>query len=84
MNCWTFKKCNREKDKSCTAFTSAEHDGMNNGVGAGRYCWAVAGTLCGGEVQGEFAKKKAACIVCDFYLKVKKEEGDNFILHKDF
>jgi nucleoside-diphosphate-sugar epimerase len=35
----------------------------------------VAGTYCGGTVQGSFARKQVACKRCDFYNKVHSEEG---------
>ncbi len=35
----------------------------------------LAGTLCGGELQGSFAAKMGECKNCDFYKKVEKEEG---------
>jgi hypothetical protein len=82
QNCWESKKCGRqlggEKTKElgvCPASTEAKVTGVNGGSFAGRCCWAVAGTLCGGKVQGTFASKLANCISCEFYLSVKKEEG---------
>ncbi|MEJ2313620.1 MAG: hypothetical protein P8Y85_02330 [Nitrospirota bacterium] len=84
-NCWEFKRCGRQKggDKCdllgvCPATTDDRLDGVHEGVNAGRACWLVAGTMCGGEVQGTFAKKMKNCMKCDFYLKVKKEERGNF------
>ncbi len=53
-------------------------DGTNNGKNAGRYCWKLAGTLCGGIVQGAFATKVANCMGCDFFKVVKSEEGGSF------
>lgn len=63
MNCWEFKKCGREK---C---------GVNVGqLGVcvaypynGKTCASIAGTLCGGKIQGSFAIKLADCKQCDFY-----------------
>jgi hypothetical protein len=64
LNCWEFKKCGRqpggeniEKLGLCPATTEARLDGVHNGNNAGRACWVVSGTLCGGEVQGTYAKK---------------------------
>ena len=63
MNCWEFKKCgqekggiNREELGVCPAFP--EH---------GKECARIAGTLCGGTVQGIFAVKLTSCLQCDFY-----------------
>jgi len=63
LNCWEFKKCGRE------------HDGVNaEALGVcpawpdyGRLCARVAGTLCGGKVQGTFAQKLGNCMQCEFY-----------------
>lgn len=81
-NCWEFKKCGREpggeKVKEmgiCPGATDTSADGLNDGKNAGRICWAVAGTFCGGVVQGTFAQKQVSCMSCDFYKKVKEEEG---------
>lgn len=85
-NCWEFKKCGREpggaKAKElgvCPAAVDTKHDGLHGGKNAGRACWFIAGTLCAGEVQGTFAKKYRDCAVCDFYNKVKDEEGIEFV-----
>ena len=63
MNCWEFKKCGREKGGSkvkelgiCPAYP-------NNG----QNCAYLAGTLCGGKVQGTFATKLSSCLSCEFY-----------------
>ena len=63
MNCWEFKKCGREMNGAkagelgiCPAFPNS-----------GKNCAKIAGTLCGGDVQGTFAMKLANCMDCDFY-----------------
>jgi hypothetical protein len=48
---------------------------VHGGINSGRACWVVAGTFCGGTVQGAFARKQVACKRCDFYSKVHHEEG---------
>jgi hypothetical protein len=82
QNCWEFKKCGRqfggEKSKElgvCSAATEKRTTGMNGGKFGGRCCWAVAGTLCGGQVQGSYAAKLVNCMKCEFYKIVAKEEG---------
>ena len=82
LNCWQFKKCGREPGGTkvaelglCPASTEAKVNGVNHGRNAGRACWAVTGTLCGGKVQGTFAAKMANCMTCDFYTLVGREEG---------
>jgi len=89
QNCWEAKKCGREPGGKkvaelgvCPAATDTSADGLNGGKNAGRICWAVTGTFCGGKVQGTFAQKQLSCLVCDFFLKTKEEEATNFRLLK--
>lgn len=85
-NCWEYMKCGREPDGKkaaslgvCPAAADKSFNGINRGKNAGRICWAVAGTLCGGKVQGSFAEKRASCISCKFYKEVQCQEGQNNI-----
>jgi hypothetical protein len=86
MNCWEFKRCGREMGghnqalKICPAAMTKELHKAHGGTHAGRACWVVAGTMCGGEPQGTFAQKYRNCEKCDFYHKVKEEEGMGFEL----
>jgi hypothetical protein len=84
-NCWEVKKCGRQVGGShvhdlgvCPAATMRHLDGAHGGKNAGRSCWVVAGTLCGGEVQATFAKKFKTCQNCDFYKTVQREESGAF------
>ena len=84
-NCWEVKKCGREIGGSnvdelgvCPVANAKDYNGVNDGVNAGRTCWAVAGSLCGGEVQGTFVSKIESCMKCDFYLLVVREECCRF------
>ncbi len=84
-NCWQWKQCERQPGGAkvaelgvCPASTEAKHNGKNGGSNAGRYCWKVAGTLCKGKVQGSYANKIMDCVRCEFYQKVKEEEGKDF------
>lgn len=88
LNCWEVMKCGRESDSddwffsevgTCPASTELCTDGANDGKNAGRACWIIAGTHCGGEVQGDSASKIDSCLECDFYQQVQKEEGSEFI-----
>ena len=63
MNCWEFKQCGREAgganaDKMGVCPAYPNH---------GRHCARIAGTFCGGAVQGTFAQKLSSCMQCDFY-----------------
>ena len=86
-NCWEVKKCGRQPGGEnvrelgvCPAALPTEHDGLNKGQHGGRCCWAVAGTLCGGVVQGTYANKFKNCLACEFLQQVNEDEGRNFIL----
>ena len=86
-NCWEVKNCGRQPggDKVselgiCPASIAEDCDGINHGQNAGRYCWAVAGTFCKGEIQGSFARKLGNCLACPFYQQVEREEERFFIL----
>ncbi|HET6363834.1 MAG TPA: hypothetical protein VFG02_02190 [Nitrospirota bacterium] len=81
LNCWEFMQCERQPggDKvselgTCPVTTNEELDGAHGGIGAGRACWAVVGSLCGGKVQGTYAVKLKDCRKCAFMALVKKEE----------
>lgn len=89
LNCWEFKQCGRQPGGSkaqelgiCPAAVEASFDGINFGKNAGRICWAVAGTCCGGKVQGTFAEKRKSCTTCDFYQVVQEQEGDSSVKQK--
>lgn len=64
MNCWEVKKCGREAGGAEVADLGVCPAYAKN---AGEGCWMVAGTFCGGEVQGSFAVKEENCMRCDFY-----------------
>ena len=81
-NCWEFKKCGREPGGLkaselgvCTAATEFRVNSINGGKNGGRACWVIAGTLCGGKVQGSYAQKLSNCMACDFYQVVRSEQG---------
>jgi hypothetical protein len=86
INCWELKECGREPGGKvavylgvCPAATEERFNEVHGGKNAGRACWLVAGTLCGGKPQGTFAQKIETCEMCDFFLKVKSEEQDSFM-----
>ena len=89
LNCWEVMQCERQPGGQmvaelgeCPAAVDRTFDGINYGKNAGRICWAVAGTCCGGEVQGTFAEKRDSCTNCDFYQMVQEEEATSDSKHK--
>ncbi len=89
QNCWEITKCGREPGGSktaeleiCPAALDASCDGINSGKNAGRICWAVAGTFCEGKVQGSFAQKRASCLGCDVFQRIKAEEDPDDLIFK--
>ena len=89
VNCWEFKKCGREPGGAkasemgvCAAAVAASVDSENDGRNGGRICWAITGTLCGGKVQGTFARKTGNCLLdCPFFKLVMQEEKKNLDLY---
>jgi hypothetical protein len=85
-NCWEVKRCGREPGGAksaelgvCPAATEVRLNTVHGGKRAGRACWVVAGTLCGGQVQGTFASKMDNCEKCEFYKSVMTEEFPGFV-----
>ena len=81
INCWEFKKCGRQpgghKEKelgTCPVTVHGDLDGGHEGKNGGRACWVIAGSLCGGKIQGTYAEKLKDCRKCDFMALVKREE----------
>jgi signal transduction histidine kinase len=79
-NCWEVKMCGREPGGAnaaepgvCPAATETRINDVNGGRNGGRTCWAVAGTMCGGKVQGTYASKIASCRACDFFQSVHQD-----------
>jgi hypothetical protein len=84
-NCWDFTNCQRHSEGSkvndlgiCPAAVDGRYEGNNGGTTGGRYCWKIAGTFCGGNIQGFWARKIEDCRRCEFYKLVNREEGDSF------
>lgn len=59
-HCWERKKCS---NVNCPAYKNE----------CGR-CWLIAGTMCGGNTSGTFARKYGSCLECDVY---KETLGSN-------
>ena len=85
QNCWEVMQCGRgpgqglDQEHICPAARENRLDGVHGGQNAGRACWVVAGTCCGGNVQGVFAQTITKCRHCMFYQQVVSEEKENFL-----
>jgi hypothetical protein len=75
LNCWEFNNCS--KRDTCPTYVEKKLDKVHSGKNAGRSCWVVAGTPCTAYAN-TFSKKIKVCENCEFYNKVKREEGSNF------
>lgn len=59
VKCWDVKNC---KQYECPSYESEE-----------LRCWQVAGTHCGGEVQGVFAQKFGQCEKCEVFQEARSD-----------
>ncbi len=82
MNCWEFMHCERQPGGAkvgelgvCPATLHEGFNGAHGGIAAGRVCWLVVGSFCGGKIQGTFAEKYKDCTKCAFMALVQKEES---------
>lgn len=89
LNCWNWKNCGRypggpnsNKLGVCPAASDSKSDGYLNGRNAGRACIFVAGTLCGGNKQGNYSDKKKNCMECDYYEALINHFGEIVDAHK--
>ncbi len=87
QNCWEYKRCGRQPQGHhvfdqgvCPAAIEERLDGVHGGTNAGRARWVIAGTMCGGQVQGSFGSKYRNCEQCDFYQMARQEERGTFKL----
>jgi hypothetical protein len=71
-NCWEIINCGREKGGDKVG-RLGECVASKNGMG--HSCWAVAGTLCGGEIQGTFASKLGLCNACEVFQLYNRTHG---------
>ena len=66
------KKCGREKGGPKVGELG---ECIASKEGLGHSCWAIAGTLCGGIVQGTEAQKEGSCIRCQTYIEYNRMSG---------
>ncbi len=87
-NCWEVMNCQRqpggekvEELGTCPATLPNKYDSFNKGKHGGRFCWAIAGTLCVGKLEGAaYIDKLGNCIHCKFLEQVSEEEAQDFVL----
>ncbi len=58
--CWVIKKCPQELKKKCPAWEFQ----------AGKLCWFINGTICGGVVHKKWKEKIAICRSCKVFTAV--------------
>lgn len=87
-NCWEYKGCGRQPGGGnakelgiCSAANNQKAHKINNGKNGGRACWAIDDTACDNGKSS--TEKLAICFKCDFYAKVRLEEGSKFKAFKD-
>ena len=73
LNCWEIIKCERHKggkkvNELGECIVSKEEMGHS--------CWAVAGTLCGGKIQGTHAQKIGYCTSCEVFQTYNRSMGE--------
>ena len=71
-NCWEMQKCEREKGG---AKVPELGECIASKEGLGHSCWNIAGTLCGGVVQGTVAQKEENCTACAIYKLYNRLTG---------
>jgi hypothetical protein len=83
INCWEYQDCGcgPGSPELCPATTDSTCDGLNGGKNAGRLCWTIRGAPCKSDVTG-LLDPIGSCISCEFFLRVKREEGEDFHLLK--
>ena len=63
-NCWEIRGCGREHGGSKVKDLG---ECIASRQQLGHSCWAIAGTLCAGEVSGTFALSERACMLCPVF-----------------
>jgi len=60
-NCWELRGCGREHGGAKVAELG---ECIASREKLGHSCWAIAGTLCAGAIQGTFAASEGTCMLC--------------------
>lgn len=79
-NCWDAVRCGRGpgSPEPCPAALDVASTGINSGLNAGRICWTVPGAGCDGGPEGDFVDRQERCLHCQFFQRVRDEEGPRF------
>jgi hypothetical protein len=72
LNCWEIKKCERQKG-GMKVYDLGEC--IASKYEMGHSCWAIAGTFCGGEIQGTTVQKVDLCSFCEVYQRYNRSSG---------
>lgn len=86
LNCWEYQGCGFDVSHNggtgscaCPSVTASAMHGANGGHNGGRSCWVIEGTMCDGDVAGDFEQKARTCRKCAFMQRVAVEEGLDFV-----
>jgi hypothetical protein len=72
QNCWEIMNCGRAKGGWMVAELG---ECIASVTGLSHSCWAIAGTLCGGIVQGTTAQKEGNCRKCYVFQLYDRSTG---------
>ncbi|MFH2036667.1 MAG: two-CW domain-containing protein [Candidatus Zixiibacteriota bacterium] len=84
LNCWEYHNCGMEpggmfadiKNNPCPIPSLFKFDGINDGRGAGRYCWMIQDKTAGGNHEFICRNSNKSCCHCPFYIRVQNEEAE--------
>ena len=79
-NCWEILKCEREQNGG-KVFELGECIASKENLG--HSCWMIAGTLCGGIMQGTVAQKEQNCMKCEVYKLYHRQVGSKGSMIKE-
>ncbi len=82
LNCWEVMKCGKGPEVSkanplgiCPVASTISANGLNGGVNGGRICWVIADIHCENKTMCSCIQGASDFFKCEFYNRVKKEEG---------
>jgi hypothetical protein len=72
IKCWEIKKCERQKGGMKLYQL---YECIASKYEMGHSCWAIAGPLCSGKIEGTFAQKVNFCTSCKVYHLYNHSRG---------